>query len=191
MNIAYIRVSTLEQNEDRQVQALSEKWKIDKFFIDKCSGKDTNRPKLTELLDYVRKGDRVIIHEFSRLARNTQDLLNLVQTFKDKHVTLISNKDNIDTSTPIGEFMLTVIGAINQLERQQIKERQLEGIKIAKEKGKFKGKQVKQIDNNTFIECYTMYLNREINKTQLAQKLNISRPTLNKLIIDKKNEGII
>ena len=191
MNIAYIRVSTLEQKEDRQVQALSEKWKIDKFYIDKCSGKDTNRPKLQELLQFVRCGDTVIVHEFSRLARNTQDLLNLVQTFKDKHVTLISNKDNIDTSTPIGEFMLTVIGAINQLERQQIKERQLEGIKIAKEKGKFKGKQVKQIDNNTFKECYTMYLNREINKTQLAQKLNISRPTLNKLITDKNKEGII
>lgn len=191
MNLAYIRVSTLEQNEDRQVQALSEKWKIDKFYIDKCSGKDTNRPKLNELLDYVRDGDKVIIHEFSRLARNTQDLLNLVQTFKYKHVTLISNKDNIDTSTAIGEFMLTVIGAINQLERQQIKERQLEGIKIAKEKGKFKGKQVKQINNNTFKEYYNKYLNRELNKTELAKELNISRPTLNKLIKDKKNEGII
>lgn len=191
MNVAYIRVSTLEQNEERQIKALSEKYKIDKYYIDKCSGKDTNRPKLNELLDFVREGDKVIIHEFSRLARNTQDLLNLVQTFKNKNVTLISNKDNIDTSTAIGEFMLTVIGAINQLERQQIKERQLEGIKIAKEKGKFKGKQVKQIDNNTFKECYTMYLNREINKTQLAQKLSISRPTLNKLITDKKNEGII
>lgn len=184
MNIAYIRVSTIEQNEDRQIRALESKFKLDKVFIDKCSAKDTNRPKLQELLSFVRCGDTVIVHEFSRLARNTQDLLNLVQTFKDKNVTLISNKDNIDTSSAIGEFMLTVIGAINQLERAQIRERQLEGIKIAKEKGKFNKKQI-EIDN--IHEIVSKIESKELTKVQASKDLGISRVTLDKLIKEYKS----
>ena len=101
MNVAYVRVSTVEQNEARQVEAL-EKQSIEKWFIEKISGKNTNRPQLQAMLDYVREGDTVYVHDFSRLARSTKDLLVLVEKLKAKGVYIVSNKENIDSSTPTG-----------------------------------------------------------------------------------------
>ena len=141
MKVAYIRVSTIEQNEDRQVKAI-EPFMIDKGYIEKVSGNDTNRPKLREMLDFVREGDTVYIHDFSRLARSTKDLLEIVDLLSQKGVILHSNKENIDTSTPTGKLMLTMIGAIAEFERQNLLERQREGIAIAKAKGKFKAETV-------------------------------------------------
>lgn len=184
MNVAYIRVSTVEQNEARQLEAL-EKYNIDKWFTEKVSAKDTNRPQLQAMLDFAREGDTVYIHEFSRLARSTKDLLEIVEELNNKGVQLVSNKENLDTSTPTGKLMLTMIGAIAEFERQQILERQKEGIAIAKKEGKFKGRQVKAIDEEIFSKYYAEYKLRRINKTQLAEKLNISRPTLDKLLKDK------
>src|SRR5574344_556280 len=138
-NVAYVRVSTVEQNEDRQIEALKVH-KIDKWFTEKVSAKDMNRPQLNSMLDYIRKGDVVFIHDLSRLARSTQDLLNIVQQLSDKGVHLVSDKANIDTSTPTGKLMLTMIGAINTFERENMLERQREGISIAKSKGKYKGR---------------------------------------------------
>lgn len=184
MNIAYCRVSTIEQNEARQIEAL-EKYNIDKWFTEKISAKDTNRPQLQEMLEFAREGDTVYIHEFSRLARSTKDLLEIVEALNNKGVQLVSNKENLDTSTPTGKLMLTMIGAIAEFERQQILERQREGIAIAKREGKFKGKQVKAIDEELFKKHYEEYKSRAINKKQLAEKLNISRPTLDKLLKDK------
>jgi len=180
MNIAYVRVSTVEQNEARQIEAL-EKHNIDKWFTEKVSAKDTNRPKLKEMLEFAREGDTIYIHDFSRLARSTKDLLEIVEQLKGKGIHLVSNKENIDTSTPTGELMVTMIGAINQFERANLLERQKEGIAIAKAKGKYKGRKAVEIDDR-FIKLYNKYLNRELNKTQLAKELDISRPTLNKLI---------
>lgn len=184
MNVAYVRVSTIDQNEARQLEAL-EKHNIEKWFIEKISGKDTNRPKLQELLDYVREGDTVYIHDFSRLARSTKDLLEIIELLAAKNVNLVSNKENLDTSTATGKLMVTVIGAINEFERQNLLERQKEGIEIAKREGKFKGGQVKQIDDAAFNAAYEKYKNRELNKTQFAAALKISRPTLDKLLKDK------
>ena len=99
MELAYIRVSTVEQNEARQVEAM-EKYHIEKWFVEKVSAKDTNRPKLQELLDFVREGDTIHIHDFSRLARSTKDLLDIVEQLNAKGVTLVSNKENVDTSRP-------------------------------------------------------------------------------------------
>lgn len=179
--LAYIRVSTREQNVARQKEALK-KYGIDKWFIDKCSGKDTNRPKLQEMLEYMRDGDTIYIHEFSRLARSTQDLLNLVELFKDKGVVLISNKESLNTSTAEGKLMLTLIGAINEFERNIIRERQLEGIELAKERGDYKGGKPKvQIDEELFKKLLDKYQNHEINKSQFAEKLGVSRPTLYKI----------
>lgn len=180
MNIAYVRVSTVEQNEDRQVKAL-EKHNIDKWYIEKVSAKDTNRPKLQEMLEFAREGDTVYIHDFSRLARSTKDLLDLIEHMQDKGIHLVSNKENIDTSTPTGKLMVTMIGAINEFERANLLERQREGIAIAKAKGKYKGRKEIEIDKE-FIKGYKRYMNRELNKTDLAKELGISRPTLNKLI---------
>ena len=184
MNIAYVRVSSVEQNEARQIQALQD-YKIDKWFIEKVSAKDTHRPKLNEMLEFMREGDIVYIHDFSRLARSTTDLLKLVETFERKDVTLVSNKENIDTSTPTGKLMLTMIGAINEFERANLLERQKEGIVIAKKEGRFRGGVKKEVKN--FDIYYSQYLNREFNKTQLAKKLKVSRPTLNRMIKDFKS----
>lgn len=181
MNVAYIRVSTIEQNEARQLEAMKDKH-IEKYFTEKISAKNTNRPKLQEMLDFVREGDTIYIHDFSRLARSTEDLLNIVNQLNDKGVHLVSNKENLDTSTPTGKLLLTMIGAIAQFERENLLERQREGIKIAKEQGKFKGGQPKAIDKELFEKLKEQYNRREINKVQFAKQLNVSRPTLDKLL---------
>ena len=184
VKLEYIRVSTVEQNEARQLEAMQGKG-IEKYFTEKVSGKNTDRPQLQKMLDYVREGDTVYIHDFSRLARSTKDLLEIVELLNNKGVTLISNKENIDTSTPTGKLMLTMIGAIAEFERANLLERQKEGIEIAKRQGKYKGGQVKAIDDTIFNKFYEKYKSREITKTELAEALNISRPTLNKLLKDK------
>ena len=181
MNVAYIRVSTIEQNEERQLEAMKPH-NIEKYFTEKVSGKDTNRPKLQEMLEFVLEGDKVYIHDFSRLARSTKDLLNIVELLNNKGVTLISNKENIDTSTSTGKLMLTMIGAINEFERQNLLERQQEGIAIAKKNGKYKGGQAKKIDENIFNNLLEQYQTRRINKVEFARQLGVSRPTLDKLL---------
>lgn len=179
MQIAYIRVSSIDQNEQRQIEAM-QRYNIEKWFIEKVSGKDTNRPKLKEMLDFAREGDTIHIHDFSRLARSTKDLLDIVEQLNKKGVHLVSNKENIDSSTPTGKLMLTMIGAINEFERTNLLERQREGIIIAKRNGKYKGR--KAISIPDFEKHYNRYITRKISKSQLAKELNISRPTLDKLI---------
>lgn len=186
MRIAYIRVSTIEQNEQRQIEAM-QKYDIEKWFTEKISAKDTNRPKLQELLEFAREGDTIHIHDFSRLARSTRDLLDIVEQLNVKGVHLISNKENIDTSTPTGKLMLTMIGAINEFERVNLLERQREGIVIAKRNGKYKGGKRKTISN--FAEYYARYMSREITKSALATELHISRPTLDRMIKEYKQEN--
>lgn len=119
MQIAYIRVSSIDQNEQRQIDAM-QRYNIEKWFIEKVSGKDTNRPKLKEMLEFARDGDTIHIHDFSRLARSTKDLLDIVEQLDKKGVHLVSNKENIDSSTPTGKLMLTMIGAINEFERTNL-----------------------------------------------------------------------
>lgn len=184
MNVAYVRVSSADQNEQRQVEGL-QKYNIEKWYTEKVSGKDTNRPELKKMLDYVREGDTIYIHDFSRLARSTKDLLNIVEQLQEKGVHLVSNKENIDSSTPTGKLMLTMIGAIAEFERQNLLERQREGIEIAKREGRFKGGQVKQIDEDHFARVYARYSLRQITKKEMAEELKISRPTLDKLLKDK------
>ena len=184
MNLAYIRVSTAEQNEARQVEAMKQ-FPIEKWYIEKVSGKNTDRPKLQEMLDFCREGDTIHIHDFSRLARSTKDLLDIVDGLNAKGVTLISNKENIDTGTPTGKLMLTMIAALNEFERTNLLERQREGIEIAKSEGKYKGR--KPIAIADFENHYQRYQHREISKSGLARELKISRPTLDKLIAEYNN----
>lgn len=181
MHVAYIRVSTAEQNEQRQVDAMQQ-YGIEKWFIEKVSGKDKNRPKLQEMLNFVREGDTVHIHDFSRLARSTKDLLDIVEQLNQKNVRLVSNKEALDTSTATGRLMLTVVAAIAQFERECMLERQLEGIAAAKKDGRYKGGKRKVVKN--FDEMYARYMAREINKVEFAKALNVSRPTLDKLIAE-------
>lgn len=181
MRIAYVRVSTIEQNEARQIEGLA-KYNIEKWFTEKKSGKDTNREKLQEMLDFVREGDTVYVHDFSRLARSTKDLLDLVELFHSKNVNLVSDKEKIDSSTPQGKLMITMIAAIYEFERTNTLERQREGIAIAKREGKYKGGQVKKIDQELFSKLYSKYSTRKLTKVQFAKKLGISRPTLDHIL---------
>ena len=181
MNVGYIRVSSTDQNEERQKVALAP-FNIDKYYIEKISAKNTNRPKLQEMLDFCRDGDTIYIQDFSRLARNVQDLLQLIDFFAKKNVQLISTKEQLDTASPAGKLMLTIMGAINEFERTMILERQKEGIAIAKSKGVYKGSKPVVIDPKLWEIHHQRYLSREISKTELAKILKISRPTLYKLL---------
>lgn len=185
MKIAYVRVSTIEQNEARQINAL-EKYGIEKWFTEKVSAKDTNRPQLQQMLDFAREGDTIYIHDFSRLARSTKDLLGIVEMLQTKNINLVSNKENIDSSTPTGKLMLTMIAAINEFERNNLLERQKEGIAIAKRNGVYKGR--KPFHSDKFESLYNQYSHREINKTEFARLIGTSRPTLDKLIREHESK---
>lgn len=139
--IGYARVSTAEQNEARHIEQFR-KMGIDEdcIFIDKCSGKNENRPQLAEMRKYIRKGDTLIVTEYSRLARSTTDLLNIIKELTDKGADVQSIKESFDTTTPQGKLMLTIFAGLAEFEREMILQRQREGIRIAKAEGKYKGR---------------------------------------------------
>ena len=180
-NIAYIRVSTIEQNEARQQEALKS-YHIDKWFIEKASGKDTKRPVLQEMLDYIREDDTVYVEEFSRLGRSTADLLATVKQIEECVAKFVSLKENFDTKPPAGRLQMTMMAAIAEFERAMILERQREGIALAKKAGKYKGR--KQIEIKDIGDYYNRYMTRKATKTQIAQELKLSRNTVSRLFID-------
>ena len=179
MLVAYVRVSTVDQNEARQVEAL-EKLNIEKWYIEKVSGKDTKREKLQQMLDFVREGDEIYVMDFSRLSRSVQDLLSIVDTLNKKNVKLVSLKENFDTSTPTGKLMLTMIGAIAEFERMNTLERQREGIAIAKAEGKYKGRKPKELYN--WDEVYAAWRDNEITAVAASNLLGINRGTFYKKV---------
>ena len=186
-NIAYVRVSTIEQNDSRQIEALT-KHGIDKWFEEKVSAKDTNRPQLNAMLDYAREGDIIYIHDLSRLARSTKDLLDIVEQLQKKGIELVSNKENIDTKTPTGKLMLTMIGAISEFERANMLERQREGIAIAKEEGKYKGRKSIEYPAN-WVEVYGQYKTRKLKGNEAMEQMGLKRNTFYNLITDYEEEG--
>lgn len=185
MKVAYIRVSTIEQNTARQEEAMKGMG-IEKTFIEKASAKDTNRPQLLSMIDFIREGDVVYVESFSRLARSTEDLLNIVKSIQEKGATIISLKEKFDLSTPTGKLMLTMMGAISTFEREVMLERQREGIAIAKAEGKYKGRRKIEITPE-FVEAYKKYMNRELTVTDAIKELGIkSRTTWYKLVEEYK-----
>lgn len=180
MNIGYVRVSSVEQNEDRQVEGLKN-YNIEKWFIERVSAKDTNRPQLQAMLDFAREGDTIFVWDFSRLARSVKDLLNIVEQLENKNIHLKSIKENLDTSTATGKLMLTMIAAINEFERNNLLERQREGIAIAKRKGIYKGrKKITYPDN--WEEIYNKWKSRELTGAKAMEQLGLKRNTFYKLI---------
>lgn len=150
MKVGYVRVSTEEQNTARQ-EVLMEKLGVEKIFIEKVSGRSqSGREQMEAMLQYVREGDVVVAESISRIARNTKDLLDIVERLSEKGVDFKSLKEQIDTNTPSGKFMLTVFGAIAQLEREYILDRQREGIEIARQNGKYKGRKPIAVDGGKF-----------------------------------------
>ena len=175
MKIGYIRCSSEQQNTARQ-EVLMQELGVDEIFIDKLSGKNMDRPQLKKMMSFVRKGDTVIVSEISRFARNTKDLLELVETLAQKEVQFVSQKEAIDTSIPTGKFMLTIFGAVSELERSYILSRQSEGIAIAKQQGKYKGRKPLELPaaTDTIIKQWKA---GEITATEARRKLGISKST--------------
>lgn len=188
MKIGYVRVSTKEQNTARQ-EELMKILGADKIYIDRMSGKDTERPALQDMMKFAREGDSVIVESISRFARNTKDLLELTEELNNKHVQFISQKENIDTNTPAGKFMLTIFGAVAELEREYIRQRQREGIEIAKEAGKYKGRPAKQLDQ--FESVYTQWKSGKITATSACKQLEVSRSTFYRKVNEHEKKDIL
>lgn len=173
--VAYIRVSSKDQNSGRQHQVL-EVYKIDRFFEEKVSGKDVNRPELKRLLDWVREGDSLYVESFSRLARNMLDLLKIVDVLIQKKVGFISLKESIDTTTPAGRLQLGVFAAIYQFERECSKERQREGIDLALAEGRAYGRPKIGIDQ-VFIETYQKWRKKEVTAVEAMKMVGMKKNT--------------
>ena len=176
MRVGYVRCSTIEQNEARQLKMMEEQ-KAEKLFIDKASGKNTDRKAFKEMMAFVRAGDMVIVESISRIARNTRDLLSIVSELTEKQVEFVSLKENIDTTTPQGRFMLTVFGALAELERENILERQREGIAIAKDAGKYKGRKPLEVDEAQFKDACKRWRAGEITATAAMQEVGLKPNT--------------
>ena len=185
MRIGHIRVSTQEQNTVRQ-EVLMEQLGVDQVFIDRMSGKNTQRPELRVMLDFVRRGDTVIVESISRFARNTRDLLELVEQLTAKGVEFVSQKEAIDTSTPTGKFMLTIFGAVAELEREYILQRQREGIAIAKANGVYKGR--KPVERPEFPAVVARWKRGELTSVQAMAKLGMSRSTFYRKVRGLKHD---
>jgi len=185
--IAYIRVSTFEQNTERQEVALKEIG-MDKYYIEKVSGKNTERSELKKMMEYVREGDTLYIESISRLARSTKDLLNIVEQLKSKRVQLVSLKENINTHTPQGKFMLTIFGALAELERENILQRQKEGIQVAKANGKRFGRPLVSIPKD-FDSVYKDWKHGKITAVDAIKILKLKKTTFYKMVKLHEKQG--
>ena len=172
MKIGYVRVSTEEQNTARQEIMLRELG-VDELFVDRASGKNADRTELNRMMNFVRRGDTVIVESISRFARNTRDLLDLVEQLTAKQVEFVSRKEAIDTTTPTGKFMLTVFAAVAELEREYILQRQREGIAIAKLQGKYRGRPPKVYPD--FERIAARWQKGEITAVQAMKQLGMSK----------------
>ena len=184
MKIGYIRVSTQEQNTIRQ-EVLMKSVGVDEIYIDRMSGKNANRPELQKMMEYVRKGDTVIVESISRFARNTRDLLDLVERLTEKQVEFVSRKEAIDTTTPTGKFMLTVFAAVAELEREYILQRQREGIAIAREQGKYTGRKPLPLPDN-FERVVARWRAGEITATEAMRQTGLKPNTFYRRCAAKK-----
>jgi DNA invertase Pin-like site-specific DNA recombinase len=173
--VGYIRVSTLDQQSGRQLEGLE----LDRTFVDHASGKDAKRPQLEELLNFVRTGDTVIVHSMDRLARNLDDLRRIVQALTNKGVRIEFVKENLTFTgedSPMASLMLSVMGAFAEFERSLIKERQREGIALAKRRGAYRGRK-KSLSPQEVAEL-RQRVAAGISKAQVAREAGISRQTL-------------
>jgi DNA invertase Pin-like site-specific DNA recombinase len=174
MQVGYIRISTAGQNTARQ-EVLMRELGVEMVFIDRMSGKNTDRPELKKMMAFVRQGDTVVVESISRFARNTRDLLELVEQLTTKGVEFVSKKEAIDTTTPTGKFMLTIFGAVAELEREYILQRQAEGIAIAKEQGVYKGRQ--PIVRPDFERVIALWRSGKITAVDAQRRLDMKPST--------------
>jgi len=177
MKVGYVRVSTEEQNTARQ-EVIMQGLGVEKVFLEKVSGKtQKGREQLDAMLQFVREGDIVVVEAISRIARNTKDLREIVEKLDEKGVDFVSKKEALDTKTPSGKFMLTIFGAIAQLEREYMLDRQKEGIKIARQNGKYQGRKPIAVDKEKFEVVYTRWKAGECKAVEAMRELNLKPST--------------
>ncbi len=179
MRLGYARVSTKEQNLDRQLEAAG----VDKIFSDKISGAKESRPELDKLLATLREGDTVIVCSYDRLARSSKQLFDLAEKFEANGVALVSLKEGTDTSTPQGRFFFAMCAAMAQFERELIKERQAEGIAAAKARGRKFGRPA--TDASKMEKAIKLYCNGGISVSEICQSTGVSRAPLYRALKDK------
>ena len=173
--IGYVRVSSFDQNPERQLEDVP----LDKVFADKASGKDTQRPELAALLSFVREGDAVVVHSMDRLARNLDDLRRLVQGLTRRGVRIEFVKEHLTFTgedSPMANLMLSVMGAFAEFERALLRERQREGIALAKQRGAYRGRR-RALSPEQTTELRQRVAAGE-KKATLARELGVSRQTL-------------
>jgi DNA invertase Pin-like site-specific DNA recombinase len=163
----------------------------EKVYIDVASGKNTDRPQLKAMMEFVREGDTLIVESISRFARNTRDLLALVDQLTEKKVVFVSKKEAIDTNTPTGRFMLTVFGAVAELERDYNLQRQREGIAEAKKAGKYRGRKPIEVDLKKFKDAYSRWKAGEITATKARKQLGLSSNTFYRRVKRFEEEGAV
>jgi len=178
--IGYARVSTKEQNLDSQLNQLQQAG-VEKIFQEKASGVKEDRPELTSMLDYIREGDTVIVCKLDRIARSTKHLLSIVEFLEKKGVAFKVLNINLDTSTPTGKLMLTMLGAIATFEREMMLERQMEGIREAKLKGKFKGRKPTAREKSAVV---LKLLGEGKTKKSIADELGIGIASVYRIVRD-------
>lgn len=188
--IGYVRVSSETQDTARQL-AIMKEYKVDKIFEEKASGKNTDRTEFKKMMEYLREDDILYVESISRLSRSVRDLLKIVDELNSKGVKFVSNKENIDTSTPQGRFVLQIFAALSELEREQTLQRQREGIAIAKAQGKYKGRQRIQIDEELFKKYYKKWKAKEITAVQFQKKIGLIPETFYRRIRRYEAEGVI
>lgn len=176
MKIGYVRVSSEGQNTERQ-EVLMERLGVERVFMDKCSGKNMDRPELRAMLEFMREGDTVVVESFSRLARSTKDLLEITDSMTAKGVEFISQKETIDTNTPAGKLMLTVLAAISQFERECIRQRQQEGIDLKKARGEYKGRVPIKVEDAAFEEQYKAWRSGLITARKAMESVGLKPNT--------------
>lgn len=190
MKIGYVRVSTADQNEARQIKAMQEDG-VEKIYMDKQSGKDFNRPEYKKMISELKQGDILVLHSIDRLGRNYEEILEQwrIITKEIKADVIVQDMPLLNTTiskdldgTFIADLVLQILSYVSAKERENIKYRQREGIAIAKAQGKYKGGKPKEVDEQLFAENLVRYRNGEITKSEFALEIGVSRPTLNKLL---------
>lgn len=191
MKIGYVRVSTADQNEARQIKAMREDG-VEKIYMDKQSGKDFNRPEYKKMISELKQGDVLVLHSIDRLGRNYEEILEQWRTITKeiKADVIVQDMPLLNTTisrdldgTFIADLVLQILSYVSAKERDNIKRRQREGIAIAKAQGKYKGGKPKEIDEKLFSENLIRYRNGEITKSQFSVNVGVSRPTLNKMLL--------
>ena len=184
MKVFYARVSTESQCEERQL-LMAREVGAERVFLDKASGKDLERQAFKSMMSFIREGDIIYVESLSRLSRSVRETLKLMDDFESRKIGFVSLKEKFDNTTPQGKFVLTMFSALSSLEREQMLQRQAEGIAVAKQKGKYKGRKPKQIDRVKFDAMVNEWKNNKRTATSIMREFGITSTTFYRWVNSK------